>query len=421
MANNNNNDDNVGEGDFKFSQPFEKNGIFDNPWSDTWEVRGLSDLIKWQWNSQKVIIPPQDQLEKLFPVLKPNMELINNFHELVKNKNLSPTAILATWIGHSSFLVQMNKVNILTDPVFADRCSPISFIGPKRYREVPLTLDELPENIDMVLISHNHYDHLDISVAEHFGKMSEDKQPTYFVPYGMKTWCEDRGLKSVVELKWWENYQFNDEINCIFVPAQHWSKRSLFTKNETLWGGWVLESNRPNEETKELDYSSLFFCGDTGYCEVFKEFPQRFKSGFDMALLPIGAYCPRWFMRPQHINVEEAVTIHLDTKSRHSIGMHHGTFVLTDEPITEPRELLVEEAKKQNVDPENEFFTLNHGQSSLLTDIIVNQSKYDNVRVIPINEDNVVYINEDNNNNNNNNNDINEIDESENENDINIE
>lgn len=239
--------------------------------------------------------------------------------------HLSPEGLRVSWLGHSTFLLQQGEVNILTDPVFSDRTSPLSFAGPARY--VPHVVDyaALPA-IDYVIISHNHYDHLDEATIRMLGN-----GPEYLVPLGLQDWFVDKGINAgrVHEMDWWQQRAL-DRVTVTAMPSQHWSSRGLFDRMQTLWASWLVE----------LDGTSVWFAGDTGYNPIqFREIGEK-TGGVDLALIPIGGYLPRSFMGPYHVNPEEAIRIHRDVRARRSIGMHWGTFPLTAEgPIDPLREL----------------------------------------------------------------------------------
>ncbi len=265
----------------------------------------LSALIKWQRESP-------DVTPITLPAAYPQLELLFN-----------PNAAQITWIGHSTFLLQVNGLNILTDPIFSDRASPISFAGPKRSTPPALTIEQLP-SIDIVLISHNHYDHLDKRTIKALHRNQPDKPISYFVPLGQKAWFDKLGIAQVTELDWWDNAQINN-ITIHAVPVQHWSSRTPFDRNTVLWAGFVIDAPQ----------LSTLFVGDSGYSDDFKTIAQRL-GGVDLALVPIGAYDPRWFMKSAHMDPEEALQVVQDVGATRAIGMHWGTFALTDEPMEEP-------------------------------------------------------------------------------------
>ncbi|WP_158527328.1 MBL fold metallo-hydrolase [Pelagibaculum spongiae] len=225
----------------------------------------------------------------------------------------------ATLIGHSTVLLQYQGLNILTDPIFSERAFPVQFAGPKRYTPVAIKLEDLPE-IDLVVISHNHYDHLDKDTVKALG----DK-PLWLVPLGLKSWFTSLGIDNVQELDWWSEYRFKG-LTLQFQPNQHWSRRGLFDTNKSLWGAWAFIWP---------DFTA-WFGGDTGYNDVqFKQIGQVLGE-VDLAMIPIGAYQPRWFMKYQHINPDEAVKIFQDINAKSAFGIHWNTFVLTAEAIDQP-------------------------------------------------------------------------------------
>ncbi|MGQ0655127.1 MAG: MBL fold metallo-hydrolase, partial [Betaproteobacteria bacterium] len=201
-----------------------------------------------------------------------------------------------TWVGHATVLLRVGGRNVITDPHFSERASPVDFAGPKRVVPPVPALHELP-HIDAVVISHNHYDHLD---QDSVGKLAEQSggSPRFFVPLGLKDWFARRGIHDVVELDWWESRDFR-ALKIDFVPVQHWSKRTLTDENRSLWGGWVIRHPQ----------LSFFFAGDSGYSRDFAEIRAKF-GGFDLAAIPIGAYAPRWFMQIMHLDPAEAVRVH---------------------------------------------------------------------------------------------------------------
>ncbi len=230
-----------------------------------------------------------------------------------------------TWIGHSTVLIQHRGVNVITDPMLSPYASPIRFAGPRRISEPGIALENLPP-IDVVVISHDHYDHLDVPTIEALGE-----GPRYLVPLGLRSWFAGRGVDParVDELDWWDQRELQvrgERLRVTATPSQHFSGRGLTDRDETLWAAWALEW---------IDFSA-WFGGDTGYNGVqFKEIGRRF-GGFDLGIIPIGAYRPRWFMGVVHVNPAEAVRIHQDLGARRSIGVHWGTFVLSQEASHEP-------------------------------------------------------------------------------------
>lgn len=297
-------------------------------------TKDFSKLWKWQRSRVK-----QEPVE--FPLIEPDVAFLK--------ANRTETTL--TWVGHSTFLWQYQGLNLITDPHLTQRASPVNFLGPERLVEPGLALRDLPE-IDIVVISHNHYDHLDRRTVKELVAQQPNNPPLFLVPLGLKRWFADIGItENVVELDWWQHHDVGDwKLHA--VPVQHWSRRALFDTNQTLWAGWVVEA--PGQR--------LFFAGDTGYSQDFADIGRRFGS-MDLSLIPIGAYAPRWFMKDMHANPEEAVQIHLDVGSKFSIGMHWGTFLnLTDEPLLEPPQRLQEVMVERELDPKG-FVTLQHGET----------------------------------------------------------
>ncbi len=234
-----------------------------------------------------------------------------------------------TWIGHSTVLIQHAGANILTDPIFSERASPVSFAGPRRHSAPAVTLAELPP-IDIVVISHNHYDHLDAPTIRALGN-----GPRYFVPLGLQTWFVKLGIDRdrVTELNWWDARQIElptTRLTITATPSQHFSGRGISDRNRTLWAGWALQWP---------DFS-VWFGGDTGYNPVqFKQIGAHF-GGFDLGIIPIGAYLPRDFMATVHVDPADAVQVHQDIGARRSMAIHWGAFELAAEPLlAPPREL----------------------------------------------------------------------------------
>ena len=256
-----------------------------------------------------------------------------------------------TWIGHSTVLIQHRGVNVLTDPILTNYASPLSFLGPRRQSPPALPIDELPR-IDAVMISHNHYDHLDAPTIRALGS-----GPRYFVPLGLRAWLIGRGVNGgrIEEMDWWErrNVDFGGTpLEIIATPSQHFSGRSLTDRNETLWAAWAIR----------WDDFSLWFGGDTGYNHrQFKVIGARFGS-FDLGIIPIGAYLPRSFMRTVHVNPGEAVDIHRDIRARQSMGVHWGTFELAAEHLLEPPRALERAVEAAGLPPEA-FTTFAVGES----------------------------------------------------------
>ena len=255
------------------------------------------------------------------------IELSSDWQKL----NLSEDDNYAIWIGHSTFLIKKNGVTILTDPIFSKRASPFRNIGPKRLIPPAIPLDAIP-HIDIVTVSHNHYDHLDIHSLKKISK--KHPEAIFLVPTGDEKLLKRKKIKNVYNFEWWESIEHKG-FEITFTPVQHWSKRSLFDRNKSLWGGWFFNHK---------DYS-LYHAGDTGYSKDFID--TKIKLGSPKyAFIPIGAYDPEWFMAESHVNPEDAVQIMLDLEAEKAFGMHWATFVLTDEDTIEPKIRLEKEIMK---------------------------------------------------------------------------
>ena len=286
-------------------------------------TKSFGDFLRWQWESWRMGKSPSSPTPQVAADVP-----------LIKAATLPTVVPTVTWIGHATALVQANGLNVLVDPIFSDRASPVQIFGPKRAQPPGVAMADLPD-IDAVLISHNHYDHLDRnSVAQLDEKAKAAGKSTLFlVPLGLKAWFNGIGIDSVVELDWWQNHNIRG-VEFHLTPVQHWSARSVNDRSATLWGGWSVLG---------ADFH-WYYAGDTGYSRDFadtaKQFAQRQTEaqggGFDLALVPIGAYEPRWFMSQQHVNPMESVRIHQDVGAKHSVAVHWGTFQLTDEPLDQP-------------------------------------------------------------------------------------
>ena len=231
------------------------------------------------------------------------------------------TAIaVVTFIGHSTFLIQSEAGNILTDPMFSERAGPWSVFGPRRVRPPAIALDALPP-ISIVLLSHNHYDHCDLPTLRALARRFD---PVVITPLGNARLVRSVGIGRVDELDWWQSAA-TTAVPITLVPAHHFSARGMLDRNRALWGGFVFT----------VGMQRIYFAGDTAYGPFFADIRRRL-GPIDLALLPIGAYEPRWFMKAVHMNPEEAVQAHLDLQARESIGMHFGTFQLTTEGIDDP-------------------------------------------------------------------------------------
>jgi len=245
----------------------------------------------------------------------------------------TPNEPTVTWIGHATVLVEMDGVRFLTDPMWSKRASPLSFMGPARLVEPGIALKDLPP-IDFAMISHNHYDHMDLPTLEALAEINPEI--TYYVPLGNAELLRSRGLDKVVELDWTDSIE-HDGVTVHCLPAQHWSKRSLGDDLEALWSSWAVVG--PSRR--------FYFAGDTGYFDGFAEIGERL-GPFDLAALPIGAYTPTELMRLTHMDPEQAVRAGLDLRARRALAVHFGTFDLADEPLDEPPKRFIAEAARQD-------------------------------------------------------------------------
>ncbi|HEX7614191.1 MAG TPA: MBL fold metallo-hydrolase [Thermoanaerobaculia bacterium] len=226
-----------------------------------------------------------------------------------------------TWLGHASFLLRTAGRTILTDPFLSERASPFAALGPRRYVRPGLPIAALPR-IDAIVISHNHYDHLDARTIE---GLSSKERITAVVPKGLGAFFRRRGYRDVRELGWWEETRLGDDLVLAALPANHFSGRTPFDRNKTLWASWAIASRT----------RKIFFAGDTGHGPVFEEIGRRI-GPFDLALVPIGAYEPASIMHAVHCDPEEAVALGREVRATTLVAMHWGTIVLTDEPPFEP-------------------------------------------------------------------------------------
>ncbi|KAJ7048128.1 Metallo-hydrolase/oxidoreductase [Mycena amicta] len=315
--------------------------------------------------------PSQDLISQI-PIRKPEWEKLST----TTAENASK--IKATWLGHACFLVELPSSvlgvrgpRILFDPVFSDRCSPSQWMGPKRFTPPPCSLEDIPD-VDAIVISHNHYDHMDTTSLKHLLKRTSHP-PHVFAPlgHGNTAYFQSLGVPEARThcLDWWDARQVTATVSptdqvafdVTFTPGQHFTGRSLTDRFRTLWGGWVVEGVA---QTQGKETAKVYFGGDTGYrsvpsdtddgpeslpvCPAFKEIGERW-GGFDLALIPIGAYDPRRFMSPIHCAPRDSVGIFKDIKARKALGMHWGAWVLTTEPITQPPEKLAEECARSGI------------------------------------------------------------------------
>lgn len=305
----------------------------------------IRDLLRWKLLGKPgVPWPEHTEADMVTPSLPANVE---------------PGQVAATFVGHSTFLLQFaGGLNVLTDPVWSERASPVKFAGPRRVRRPALKFEELPP-IHLVLVSHGHYDHLDVMTLR---RLDEQFAPTFVTGLGNRAFLQSKGLRQVMELDWWGQHVPEQPFGgqrwtVTFTPAQHWSNRSIVGKNTTLWGGFWLQP-------EDGDNPHVYFAADSGLGRNFALVRERLGAP-DLAFLPIGAYEPRWFMQIQHMNPADAVQAHLALGSKQSVGMHFGTFKLTDEGVDEPAQKLAESLQAHGIEAQR-FRVPKFGETSWL-------------------------------------------------------
>jgi L-ascorbate metabolism protein UlaG (beta-lactamase superfamily) len=299
--------------------------------------RGFVDFLHWKTGRAPHEAPaiPQNQMKPYIPdIAVPDYQLI---------LHADPAKIQITWIGQSTFLIQVEGINILTDPIFNSRSSPLG-MGFKRKSPPGIPFDRLPP-IHAVVLSHNHYDHLDLYTVKKLGNT-----PKYFIPLKLGPWFSKRKITNFEEMDWWDASLFKS-IRIVSVPSQHFSRRGVRDGNKTLWAGWVLETK----------HGKILFAGDTGYAPFFREIRKKL-GPMRLALLPIGSYRPRWFMKTIHMDPPEAVAAHQDLQAVQSIAMHWGTFYVADEPLGEPPLYLKKTLKEASI-ADDSFIVMKFGET----------------------------------------------------------
>jgi N-acyl-phosphatidylethanolamine-hydrolysing phospholipase D len=291
-------------------------GAFRNPWPDS-APHGLRDVLRWALERRRRTLPATPPRGS-FPTATP----------AIAYPRAADGEVSATWIGHATVLLQLGALNVLTDPVFSQRAFPVQWLGPRRVMDPALPLDALPP-LDVVLLSHSHYDHLDRPAVKRLARAHPGA--TWVVPLGLGAYVHGWGVREIVELDWWQQAAVG-ALRVTATPARHFSARRLGDRNRTLWCGFALEGAG----------GRVLFAGDTAYHPEFGAVGARC-GPFDLVLVPIGAYDPRWFMHVVHVDPEEAVRIYQDLVAPHPdrplplmLGIHWGTFRLTDEAMDEP-------------------------------------------------------------------------------------
>ena len=327
-------------------------GGFRNPWPGG-QPTGTSGLVRWmwqRWTSELPAQPPASAFERVAPSFTTPRE--------------QDGVLAATWVGHSTLLLQLGRLNVLVDPVWSERASPVGFAGPKRWVAPGVDLDALPP-LDLVLLSHNHYDHFDEPTLKRIA--TRHPRARWHVPLGLREAATKLGASQVVEQDWWDERRVDHDeaslpetyVGC--TPAQHFSARGPFDRDETLWCGWTIRT--PGHR--------VYFAGDTGWFPEFGAIARRF-GPFDLAAIPVGAYEPRWFMRPVHMDAAEGVRAWEAIAAEqhgHACAMlpiHWGTFKLTDEPMDEPPRVVREGWQKAGHDAAL-LWLMKHGETRRLT------------------------------------------------------
>lgn len=296
--------------------------------TEEFTLPSAGDIARWYW--QRLTSPKPLHEPKAIPWQAVNQDLVT----------IATSPLQATWLGHATVLIQSHGINVLTDPMLSTRASPFSWLGPKRQTPIPITIDELPD-IDVIVISHNHYDHLDLPTLVAIDKQ-QLKPPLVVVPLGDAERLRRAGLRHVKALDWWQSLKtkHTEPMTITLTPARHWSLRQFIPsdRNRSLWGSFVITHQQ----------QSVFFAGDTGYDPVFKEIGQRF-GPFNLAILPIGAYEPRQYLKAQHVNPAEAVAMHKDLRARMSLPVHWGAFILSSELLQQPPVELAQALEKTDI------------------------------------------------------------------------
>jgi N-acyl-phosphatidylethanolamine-hydrolysing phospholipase D len=344
---------------------------------------GFSGFRKWRRTVEPIPTLSPEELERSLPVSKPSAAALASPPQ-------GPVMQVA-WLGHASVLAQWDGWSVLADPIFSHRCAPVQFAGPARVRPAPVSADELPP-IDAIVISHNHYDHLDLSTVVALASRAQPTPPVWFVPLGTKAWMAGAGVSNVVEMDWAQRATLRctqggssaeggrrPDLLVTCLPCQHWCARTPFDRNACLWASWHVSTHSAARGTASsgasssradgarsctADGGSYYFAGDTGYCGSVFENLGKVLGGIDVAAIPIGAYgAPGevWFHEPNHMSPEGAVRCRADLQAKHAVAVHWGTFQLTSEPLLEPPKRLRAAAAAAGL-LEEEFVVMAHGE-----------------------------------------------------------
>lgn len=317
----------------KYRGPTPTGAIFDGERFENlepYEPRGFRHFLKWQFNKEP---GPWREWTDAPPGTPPP-------------PRVGPGELRVTFVNHATTLVQIDGISILTDPVWSERVSPVSYVGPKRVRPPGIRFEDLPK-IHAVVISHNHYDHMDIPTLRRLG---EAHSPRFYVPLGNAPILNDHRIVNVQELDWWQTAKLRNGVRITAVPAQHRSNRGMVDENRTLWAGFVIEGSE----------GYAYFAGDTGFGPHFRMIRERFGPP-RLAILPIGAFRPEWFMHPVHTSPAEAVQAHIVMEAHRSVAMHYGTFRLADDGQDEPVEELLAALSREGIS-EEDFWVLDFGE-----------------------------------------------------------
>jgi N-acyl-phosphatidylethanolamine-hydrolysing phospholipase D len=320
-------------------------GRFQNPWPGD-APHGFRDFVRWRiaerWERPIAPSPPRGSL----PIRRPSL--------------VAPHAARgyrsATWVGHATVLLQLGSLNVLTDPIWSDRAAPIRWIGPRRLMPPAVDFDEIPP-IDLVLLSHNHYDHLDAPTVRRIARTFPDA--AWVCPLGLGRLLRSLGVRHVTERDWWQTFE-TPAFTAMCTPARHFSARGLRDRGETLWCGWTVAA----------DGVRVFFAGDSALHPEFGAIA-RAAGPFDLVLLPIGAYEPRWFMSSVHMNPGDALIAYRELsrgapRPPRCLPIHWGTFRLTDEPVDEPPRRFSELWRGAGL-ADDALWMLAHGETRQLT------------------------------------------------------
>ena len=317
-------------------------GGYQNPWPQT-ARHGIADLMRWRFIERRARPPQPDPPRDWLPRQEP----------AIVTPRAGSGYRSVTWVGHATVLLQLGHLNVLTDPIWSERASPFRWIGPRRLMPPAVNFNALPP-IDLVLLSHNHYDHLDAPTVRRIARRFP--QATWLCPLGLGHLLQMLGVRQAVERDWWQSAD-TAAYAATCAPAQHFSARGFGDRNDTLWCSWVLAA----------DGARVYFGGDTGLHPGFGTIGTRL-GPFDLVMLPIGAYEPRWFMRSVHLNPEDAIAAYealVGAASPPCLALHWGTFRLADEPLEEPPMRFAQRWREAGL-PESANWTLVHGETRRL-------------------------------------------------------